>query len=83
MKAAVAMGNQTFTVKVSGGAMSISSREKRKEASGAKGGVSLFLECDPFYVVRKHTTVRHNKWRDGAISEALLMAKEAQRSGSL
>lgn len=40
MKAVVATGNQTCTVKVSGGAMSIPSRERGKEASGAKGGVS-------------------------------------------
>lgn len=41
MKAVVATGNQTYTAEVSGGAMSISSRERERgrEASGAKGGV--------------------------------------------
>lgn len=98
MKAAVATGNQTYTAEVSQGAMSISSREREGNGGvgsgtgigGAKGGVDgyrLLSEAlfgmQVFYVVRKHTTVRHNKWSDGAIRESLLMAREAQRNGTL
>ena len=85
MKAAVATGNQTHTAEVrSGGAKSISSRERRK---GGVDGYRLLSEALfgmwAFYVVRKHTTVRHNKWSDGVITEALLMVRGAQRDGTL
>ncbi len=39
MKAVVVTGNQTYTAEVSGGATSISRRERGREASGAEGGV--------------------------------------------
>lgn len=95
MKAAtVATGNQTYSAEVSGAAMSVSSRERKGRGVGVgavkgEGGVDgplselLLLECGSFYVVRKHTAVRHNKWSDGAIRGALLMVRGAQRNGTL
>lgn len=100
MKAVVATGNQTYTAEVSGGAMSISNRERKGGVGSttgimgialkAKGGVDgycllseAFFGMWVFYVIRKHTAVRHNKWSDRAIREALLMVREAQRNGTL
>lgn len=52
----------------------------------AKGGVDgyrllsepLFGMC-AFYVVRKHTTVRHNKWSDGAIREGFVDGERSSK----
>lgn len=71
MKAAVAMGKQTSTVKVSGGAVSIppvAGREERRHGKPrevrAPFSKALF-GMQAFYADRKHTTVRHNKCSDG------------------
>ena len=82
MKAAVATGNQTYTAEVSRGAMSVHSRERQRKGRHLLSK-ALFFGMWAFYVVRKHTTVRHNKRSDGAIREALLTVREAQRDGSL
>lgn len=71
MKAAVAMGKQTSTVKVSGGAVSIppvADREERRHGRPREVRVPFskaLFGMRAFYVDRKHTVVRHNKCSDG------------------
>lgn len=71
MKAAVATGKQTSTVKVSGGAASIppaADREERRHGSTREVRVPFskaLFGMRAFYVDRKHTAVRHNKCSDG------------------
>lgn len=71
MKGAVAMGRQTSTVKVSGGAASIppgadgeEGRHGRAREVPVPFSKALF-GMRAFYVDRKHTVVRHNKCSDG------------------
>lgn len=70
MKGAVAMGKQTSSVKVSGGAVSIPPGAAREEGRHGRPrevpvpfSKALF-GMRAFYVVRKHTVVRHNKCSD-------------------
>lgn len=71
MKGAVAMGKQTSSVKVSGGAVSIPPGAAREEGRHGRPrevpvpfSKALF-GMRAFYVDRKHTVVRHNKCSDG------------------